>query len=85
MYTCAFFAHMTLHPIAMSITLISVISNGLYTFCFYSYLVTKLLQKFTLRIFISFFTWICVIYVVMKLPYMLGPQVNIFNILAEMK
>lgn len=82
MYTMAFLAHTTLSPLLMSITLSSVLFNGVYTFYHFSFVVgtTSLicfikfdLKSLNLRFTISCIAFTIIVAAVIILPHILGP------------
>ena len=72
MYSCAFFAHLTLWPLLNCVTLTSVMTNSLFTFACYSWLAG--LRSLTLRLILTALLWSAVAYLVATLPDWFGEK-----------
>jgi hypothetical protein len=72
MYTCAFLAHMLLWPLLNSVTLISVLTNALYTFGVYAGLAGRPLKNTPLRVLLTCVLWVIIVYMVVVLPPWFG-------------
>jgi len=80
MYTLAFTAHLTLHKMVFSTTVISVMSNALLAFAQFSYVVHRLLESRALRGSIVLVAEAALVSVVATLPYALEAHGGVWTL-----